>query len=112
MFLGVRGLKFFQAAAIILFCAGPKQGGVVADTIEIGGRFCLGAKGRNGFPDGDQDFLKQIFSIGAAGEAVDDAVENRTVIARPFRKSFLLFGGIHWFLDIYEAADGDFLQRN
>ena len=84
----------------------------MADAIEVGGGFCLGAKGWNGLPDRDQDFLEQIFPVSATGETIDDAVENRTVIARPFRKSFLLFGGIHWFLDIYEAADGDFLQRN
>lgn len=84
----------------------------MADTIEIGGRFCLGAKSRNGFPDRDQDFLKQILSVSAAGETVDDAMDDRAVVAGPFCKSFLLFGSIHWFLDIYEAADRDFLQRN
>ena len=106
----MRRFKFFDATPIILLRPNPKQRGIVADAVQISGWLSLLAKGGNGFPHGHHYFLKQIFSVVAVCEPVHDPMQDCAVIAHPFGESFLLFVNIHWFLDIYETADADFLQ--
>ena len=67
----------------------------MTDPIKIGGRFGLAAKPRNGFPDGQQHFLKQIVAVIALGETIDDMMQNRAVLTCPAGETLLLFGNIH-----------------
>ena len=95
--MGGQCAELIDASSIIFLRARPEQGGIMTNSIQIGGGFRLAAKRRNRFPHGQQYFLEQIVAIVAGGETVDHMVHNRAVIAGPLQEALLLFVNIHEF---------------
>ncbi len=87
--------RLIHQALVVAALATPGDGSVVRDAVEKSGRLRVAAKGRDGFPNGEEDFLHQVGAIAGIGKGVDDVVEDSAVLGSPLMEELLLIGLIH-----------------